>query len=288
MTPIGSATTAGANSPGNGQLFHRGDTGPLGPQIADSGVDATGGTLLPRRCSRRDRFDQLVHAAVENPAQVRTNAIPAHSWVRCGSAATRRVPAEVYACPAGTSALLACPEGGHPMRRRPGHAARPGCASRPARTAVPAASPTGPPEDRSSAGAIAGQVARRSTPAGGRWPEARPDTRSRAQCGYQWCASPTPAGSRGMAKDAVTCCPAGTSMWRSYSPCRAFSPGWRLWCGCWFPVHPTPPIEPVRRPNRVRPASSGLVDGWSPGLPDAAGVSTYAGVEVIAAQYLTH
>ena len=47
-----------------------------------------------------------------------------------------------------------------------------------------------------------------------------------------------------------------------------------------------PPPEPVRRPNRVRATSRGLVDGWSPRLPVAAGVSPYAGVEVVGAQYL--
>jgi ribosomal protein L32 len=45
----------------------------------------------------------------------------------------------------------------------------------------------------------------------------------------------------------MTCCPAGTSTWLSYSPCRASSPGWRLWCGCLLPARPTLPLLATSR-----------------------------------------
>ena len=68
-TPIGSASTSGASTPGTGQLSVAGDAGPFGPQGADTGVGAAGGALLPGRCRGRDRFDQLVHRAVEDVQQ---------------------------------------------------------------------------------------------------------------------------------------------------------------------------------------------------------------------------
>lgn len=59
----------GREYPRQRSAFHRGDAGSFGSQVADSGVVAAGGTLLARRCSGRDRFDQLVHRAVEDVQQ---------------------------------------------------------------------------------------------------------------------------------------------------------------------------------------------------------------------------
>ena len=62
MTPIGSASTSGANTADNGQPSTPVMRARLGRRRADTGVGAAGGAFLAGRCPpAATRFDQLVH-----------------------------------------------------------------------------------------------------------------------------------------------------------------------------------------------------------------------------------